>query len=97
MFAVVNQLHFTKPVDDFIAAINADGLPLLAILPGFVDFKFVKIAEDRAVVLLFWETGADAQNGAVQFGPTWFAKNCIPYLASEQQRVAGPIVMQHEG
>ncbi len=93
MFAVINQLHFTKPVDEFIPSIEAEGLPLLQSLPGFVDFKFVKIAEDRAVVLLFWQTGADAQNGANQFGPTWFAKNFAPYLASEQQRVAGPVVV----
>ncbi|MCB9135834.1 MAG: hypothetical protein H6636_10445 [Anaerolineales bacterium] len=95
MFVIINQLHFTKPVDEFIASIEAEGLPLLESLPGFVDFKFVKIAEDRAVVLLFWETGADAQNGAAQFGLTWFAKNFAPLLASEQVRVAGQVVVQH--
>lgn len=95
MFVIINQLRFTKPVDDFREAVATEGLPLLESLPGFVDFKFVKIAEDRAVVLLFWETGADAQNGAAQFGPTWFAKNFAPFLASEQQRVAGPVIVQH--
>jgi hypothetical protein len=96
MYAVINHLHFTKPVDEIRVSILEEGLPLIASNPGFVDMKFVKIAEDRGVVLLFWETGEDAAHGASQFGPTWFAKNIAPFLASEQQRVAGPVIVQYQ-
>ncbi len=95
MYAVINHLHFSRPADDFRAAIEQDGLPLLASLPGFVDFLFVKTSEDRAVVVLVWRDAASADNGAKTFGPTWFAKHLAPHLASEQQRSGGPVLVHH--
>lgn len=95
MHAVVNHLHFSKPVDDFRQAVEQEGLPLLSSLPGFRDFLFVKVADDRAVVILVWQDAASAENGAKVFGPTWFAKNFAPYLASEQQRSSGPVIVGH--
>ncbi len=92
MFAVVNHLMLNKPVDEFQQAVQSEGLPLLQSLPGFRELHFVKVADDHAIVILLWETGQDAQNGAAQFGPTWFAKNLAPYLKAEQQRSAGPVI-----
>jgi len=96
MYAVVNHLHLSKPVDDFRAPIEQGGIPLLSSLPGFQDFYFVKVDESHAIVIIIWASAADAQNGAQKFGPTWFAQNLAPYLASEQQRSTGEIIAQYE-
>jgi len=89
----VNHLHFSKPVDDLRESVEQEGAPLLASLPGFKGFHFIKVDDTHAIVLIFWDTPADAQNGAQVFGPTWFAKNFAPYLASEQQRSAGAVLV----
>jgi hypothetical protein len=70
------------------------GILLIESQPGFRGFYFVKNAEDRATVVLLWESASDADNGAKAFGPTWFAKNIAPYLASEQQRSGGEVIAQ---
>ena len=93
MYAVINHLHLSIPVDHVTPSVEQEGAPLLASLPGFRGFQFVKVAEDRAVVLILWEDAAAAQSGAKFFGPTWFAQNLAPHLASEQQRSAGEVVV----
>lgn len=96
MFAVINHLHLSKPVAEFRSGLEQEGLPLLAGLPGFRDFYFVQEAEDRAVVIILWASAAEAANGAKTFGPTWFAKHIAPYLASEQQRSMGEVIVQYQ-
>ncbi len=96
MFAVVNHLHFNKPVDEIRESIMNEGVPILAGLPGFRDFYLVKSAEDRAIVILLWEDGPSAVSGSKVFGPTWFNDNIIPHLAGEQQRSVGPVIVASE-
>jgi hypothetical protein len=93
VFAVVNHLHLSIPVDQLRASVESEGLPLLSSLPGFRGFYFVKAAEDRAIVVILWDNAADADNGAKTFGPTWFATGIAPHLASEQQRSVGPVLV----
>ncbi len=93
MHAVINHLHLTKPIDDIHESLERDGVPLLAEMPGFEGFMLVKEAEDRAAALIFWDTQEHAINGASKFGPTWFATNIAPFLASEQQRSLGEVVV----
>jgi heme-degrading monooxygenase HmoA len=94
MYAVVNHLHLTKPVDEFRAGVEEELRPLLLGSPGFKDFYFVKVAEDRAIAIIIWQDAASADAGAEQFGPGWFHNNVAPYLASEQQRSTGEIIVQ---
>jgi hypothetical protein len=93
MYAVVNHLHFSRPADSFKQELEAEGLPLLASLAGFKGFYFVRSAEDRAIVILLWESAETAQLGAQTFGPTWFARHIAPHLASEQQRSMGEVLV----
>lgn len=95
MVAVVNHLHFTKPVEEFRAALEQEGLPLLSLLPGFVDFYFVRESDDRAIVLIFWDGTEAAEAGAKAFGPTWFAKNFAPYLAEKEERSVGEVIVRY--
>lgn len=96
MHAVVNHLHFNKPVDEFRAAITDELLPLFTSLLGFREFDFVKVSNDRAIVIIFWHDAVSADNGAKTIGPTWFATNIAPFLASEQQRSTGEVIITHQ-
>jgi hypothetical protein len=92
MFAVVNHLHLNVPIDQVAAEVQSEGFRLLSQYPGFIAAHLVKEGDDRCIVLILWESGAAAQAGANQFGPTWFNDHIIPRLASEQRRSAGPVV-----
>ena len=96
MFAVINRLHVSKPVNEFQATIEQEGLlPLLSSLPGYQSFYFVRLSEDQGVVIILWDSAAEAANGANVIGPTWFAQHIGPHLASEQQRSVGEVIVQH--
>lgn len=43
MYAVVNHLQFTKPVDDFKEIIQNEAAPLFSKCPGFIDYRLVKV------------------------------------------------------
>ncbi len=95
MYAVVNHLHFNKPVAEIRQSIVEEGLPLLSALPGFQDFYFVQEGEDKGVIIIIWADGASAAAGAQAFGPTWFAQNIMPNLASPHQRTAGEVLASY--
>jgi hypothetical protein len=94
MYVVINHLHLSIPVDQLRPGLEQEGVPLLQSMPGFQGFYLVKNADDRATALIFWDSAANAENGAKTFGPTWFAKNIAPYLASDQQRSVGEIIVR---
>jgi heme-degrading monooxygenase HmoA len=95
MFAVVNHLHFNRPVEEFGGPVADSGLPLLSSLPGFRDFYFIKEGEDRGIIIIIWDDGPSAAAGAQAFGPTWFAEHFAPHLASPQQRIAGEVLASY--
>ena len=98
MFAVVNHLHFSKPADEFKKPVEDAGLPLLASFPGFQNFYFVRVSEYDAILIIIWDSAANAQNGSQKFGPTWFATNFAPYLASasDQKRSIGEVLVSYQ-
>jgi hypothetical protein len=96
MFAVVNHLHLSIPVEQVRLPLQMEALPLLQVQSGFLGAHVVKEAEDRAIVILLWASATDAQNGAQVFGPGWFHQNIAPYLASEQQRSVGEVIASSE-
>ncbi|HZS75766.1 MAG TPA: hypothetical protein VFA41_04070 [Ktedonobacteraceae bacterium] len=95
MYAVINHLHLTIPVDQLRPGLEQEARAILTSQPGFHAFYFVKHTDDQATVILLWETVSDAENGAKVFGPTWFAKNIAPYLASPQGRSLGEVIVQY--
>jgi heme-degrading monooxygenase HmoA len=96
MFTVINQLHLNVPVEQIRDATEQEGLTILKSLPGFRGLNLVKLADDRLTVILYWDSAADAENGAKTFGPTWFARHIAPHLASEQQRSAGDVILHYQ-
>lgn len=97
MYAVVNHLHLNGLIDDLLPSLEAEGAPLLDSQPGFRGFYFVREAEDRAIAIILWESHEYAERGAQAFGPTWFAQNVAPRLASPQQRSGGEVVVERIG
>ena len=81
MFAV-NHLLFSKPVDEFRLVVEQEGLPLLSGYQGFRDFYFVKVAEDKVIIIILLQDAASAEAGEKSFGPTWFAENFKQFLIS---------------
>jgi hypothetical protein len=92
MFAVVNHLQFTKPVDELKDIVQDNGIPMLSKHPGFIDFHFVKVDEYNAIVLILWRDAESAQTGAKEFGPTWFAAHIRPFLHGGENRSVGEII-----
>lgn len=97
MFAVINRLTFTKPVDELAEDLRATGLPLLSAQPGFKTFHFVREDDRTAIVVLLWSDGASAQAGAQSFGPAWFATHLKPFLAAAEDRHVGPVTVSSAG
>jgi hypothetical protein len=95
MYAVVNHLHLNVPPEQIVASAEQEGLSLLKTLPGFQGINLVKVSETHLIVILYWDSAANANHGAGVVGPTWFAKNVFPYLASEQQRSVGEVILQY--
>ncbi len=93
MFAVINHLHLAIPVEQVREGLEADGAAVLAAQPGFRAFHLVRESEDRATVVIFWDDAGTAANGAKVFGGGWFARHIAPFLASDQQRTVGEVVL----
>jgi hypothetical protein len=55
----------------------------------------VQFGNKSAIIL--WQDAEAASNGAKAFGPTWFAKNLAPHLASDPMRSTGEGVMKDQG
>lgn len=96
MYAVISHLHLNRPVDDLRAEMEKDGLALLASFTGYQGYYLVKVADNRAMVVVLWDTIEHANEGSRQFGLDWFSKKVSPYLASDYQRSIGEVVLYGE-
>jgi heme-degrading monooxygenase HmoA len=92
MFAVVNHLQFTKPVDELKELVQNEAIPVLSKNEGFINFYLVKEDEFKAIVLIIWKDGGCAQAGAKSFGPSWFVPNLKPLLVGGEGRSTGEII-----
>ena len=91
MFAVVNHLAFTQPVDSFQDILETDGMPILSAHEGFINFYFIKVDEFNAIVFILWKDADSGMAGAKSFGPTWFAHHIKPYLKGPEERYTGEV------
>ena len=95
MHIVINHLHLDIPVEELVPQLQKDAVPLIAAQPGFVGVYFTKEAEDRGTVIILWHSLEDAKNGAAVMGPTWFAQNVAPHLASDQVRSVEEVLVAY--
>ena len=91
MHAVVNHLQFREPADNLVD-IMREGAGVLSTYPGFHSMQIAKEATDRLVLIIFWQSQAEAEAAAASFGPLWFGPNIGHRLYGPQRPSAGPVV-----
>jgi heme-degrading monooxygenase HmoA len=94
---VINHLHLTEPVDGLVDEIRAAFEPAFGAQPGFRHFWLVREADDRAAVIIEWESPEAAMAGSQAIGPTVFHDVIARRLAGEQVRTMGAVVVEIEG
>jgi hypothetical protein len=92
---VVNHMRFNVPVDELVPVVTERFLPAFDAQPGFHAFYFVREADDRAVVVIVWDSPEDAAAGSAALGPTVFNDVVVPRLAAAQERTVGPALVSH--
>jgi heme-degrading monooxygenase HmoA len=95
MYVVIDHYHLSIPVDQIRPRFE-EAAPLVASMPGFQGAYLLKDANDRATLLLFWDTETDAENANKRMGPSWFANNVAPHLASPPQRSVSEVILQQQ-
>jgi heme-degrading monooxygenase HmoA len=93
---VVNHLHFSEAVDGLLDEIRGEFEPAFRGQPGFRHFWLVREADDRAAVIIEWESAEAAVAGSQAIGPTVFNRVIAHRLASDQVRSMGAVVVEIE-
>lgn len=91
MYAVVNHLQFKEDADRLVD-IMREGAGILSSYQGFHSMQIVKEAKDRLVLIMLWQSQAEAETAAASFGPAWFGPNIGHRLYGPQRPSAGPVV-----
>ncbi len=94
MYAMINHFPLTIPVEDLRAPLEESGVPLISNFPGFQGLAFVAEGEKEAAMVIFWDTEDHAIDAGKAFGPTWFHEYVAPYLAGEQRRTVGKVIVE---
>jgi hypothetical protein len=93
---VINRISLSVPAARIREAIEREFPPAFEECAGFQRFCVVQTADDEIVVLIFWDSAADAAAGAAHIGPTVFGSVVMPHLAG-QDRTVGPVIVDHPG
>ena len=94
MHAIVNHLSFKAPIEDtLIQKVEQDLKPKVLALPGLHGFYLVQTAEDKAFIVLLYESLSALEEGTRTIGSPWFESNVGPYLSAPPQRSVGKVVV----
>jgi hypothetical protein len=92
MYAVVNHMKLSRPLDDsIIGRMNSELMPNLAKMPGVADALCVQVAEDGIVVVVMCDSADSLERVHQEVGSPWVGQNLTPYLASTDRKV-GPVI-----
>ena len=95
MHAVVNHLSFKIPIEDaLIQKIEQDFKPKALRLPGLQSLYVVRAAEDKAIIVIIYDSLSALEEGTRTIGSPWFEANVAPYLSAAPQRSVGEIVVE---
>lgn len=94
---VINHLHLAEPIDNLVDEVAREFEPAFRAQPGFRRFWLVREDEDRAAVIIEWDSPEAAQAGSQAIGPTVFHRVIAGRLAADQVRTVGPVVVEIEG
>lgn len=94
MYAVVNHMKLSRPLDDnIIKRMNSELMSDAATMPGFADGLCVQVADDGIVIIVICESEESLQRIHHEVGSPWVRENLTPYLASTNRKV-GPVIAQ---
>ena len=92
MYAVVNHMKLSRPLDDnIIGRMNSELMTNISQMPGVANALCVQVADDGIVVIVICESEASLQRVHHEVGSPWVGENLRPYLASTDRKT-GPVI-----
>jgi len=91
MYATVNHMRFTSPVEQMVDVLR-EGAEILGTYPGFKSIQIVQEGSDGVVFIVLWQTQQEAESAAYSFGPGWFGQTIGPRLYGPQRPSAGEVL-----
>jgi hypothetical protein len=92
MYAVVNHMRLSRPLDDdIVGRMNSELMSNVAKMPGVINALCVQVADDGIVIIVICESEESLQRVHHEVGSPWVRGNLTPYLASTDRKV-GPVI-----
>ena len=92
MYAVVNHMKLSKPLDEeIIRRMNTELMSDLMKLPGVAHALCVQVAEDAIVISVVCDSEESLERAHQEVGSPWVGQNLSPYLASTDRKT-GPVI-----
>ena len=96
MYAVVNHMKLSRPLDDnIIGRMNSELMSNLSKMPGVAHGLCVQVADDGIVIIVICESEESLERVHQGIGSPWVGENLAPYLASTDRKT-GPVIARSE-
>ncbi len=96
MYAVVNHMKLSKPLDEnIIRRMNTELMTDLVKLPGVAHALCVQVADDGIVISVICDSEESLERAHQEVGSPWVGQNLSPYLASTDRKT-GPVIARSE-
>jgi hypothetical protein len=96
MYAVVNHMKLSRPLDDnIIGRMNSELMSNLSKMPGVAHGLCVQVADDGIVIIVICESEESLERAHQEVGSPWVGENLAPYLASTDRKT-GPVIARSE-
>jgi hypothetical protein len=93
VYAVVNHLHFSQPIDPVLfAGAKKDLLPRMQAIEGCDAFHAIRTSEKDAFLVILGDNAEVLDRVATEVGSPWMHADVLPLLAGPPDRHIGPII-----
>jgi hypothetical protein len=96
MYAVVNHMKLSRPLDDnIIERMNSELMSNLSKVPGVAHGLCVQVADDGIVIIVICESAEALERAHQEVGSPWVGENLAPYLAGTDRKT-GPVIARSQ-
>jgi hypothetical protein len=96
MYAVVNHMKLSRPLDDnIIGRMNDELMANIAKTPGVVHGLCVQVADDGIVIIVICASEEALERVHQEVGSPWVGENLGPYLAGTDRKT-GPVIARSQ-
>jgi hypothetical protein len=96
MYAVVNHMKLSKPLDEnIIRRMNTELMTDLVKLPGVAHALCVQVADDGIVISVICDSEESLERAHQEVGSPWVGQNLSLYLVSTDRKT-GPVIARSE-